>query len=46
MILQPWIFRQTEGHDLYTLKKSYHKNKSSEDVKKTIAILEGKWILF
>ena len=33
-------------YNLYTLKRSYHKNKSSEDVTKIIAILEGKWILF
>ena len=33
-------------HNLYTLKRSYHKNKSSEDVTKIIAILEGKRILF
>ena len=32
----------SEDHNLYTLKRSYHKNKSSEDVKKIIAILEGK----
>ena len=30
------------GHNLYTLKRSHHENKSSEDVKKIIAILEGK----
>ena len=29
-------------YNLYTLKRSYHKNKSSEDVTKIIAILEGK----
>ena len=32
----------SEDHNLYTLKRSYHKNKSSEDVKKIIAIIEGK----
>ena len=36
----------SKGHNLYTLKRSYHKNKSSKDVKKIIAILEGKWSLF
>ena len=32
----------SESHNLYTLKRSYHENKSSEDVKKIIAILEDK----
>ena len=32
----------SEGHSLYTLKRSYHENKSSEEIKKIIAILEGK----
>ena len=32
----------SEGHNLYTLKRSYHENKSSEDAEKIIAILEGK----
>ena len=32
----------SEGPNLYTLKRSYHKNKSNEDIKKIIAILEGK----
>ena len=31
----------SEGPNLYTLKRSYHKNKSNEDIKKIIAILEG-----
>ena len=31
----------SKGHNLYTLKRSYHKNKSSKDVKKIIAILKG-----
>ena len=37
---------EPEGHNLYTLKRGYHKNRWSEDVKKIIVILEGKWILF
>ena len=36
------VSADSEGHNLYTLKRSYHENKSSEDVKKVIAILEGK----
>ena len=32
----------SDDHNLYTLKRNYHKNKSIEDVKKIIAILEGK----
>ena len=32
----------SKDHSLYALKRSYHKNKSSEDVKKIIAMLEGK----
>ena len=36
----------SERHNLHPLERSYHKNKSSEDVKKTILKLEGKWILF
>ena len=32
----------SENHNLYTLKRTYHENKSSEDVKKIIAILENK----
>ena len=31
----------SDDHNLYTLKRSYHKNKLSEDVKKIIAVLEG-----
>ena len=46
MILQPWIFRQTQKTIICTFKRSYLKNKSSEDVKKVIAILEAKWIAF
>ena len=32
----------SEDRNLYTFKMSYHKNKSSEDVKKIVAILESK----
>ena len=32
----------SECHNLNTLERSYHENKSSEDAKKIIAILEGK----
>ena len=32
----------SEDHNLYTLKRSYHKNNLSEDVKKIIGILKGK----
>ena len=32
----------SKDYNLYALKRSYHKNKSSEDVKKIIAIIEGK----
>ena len=32
----------SEGHNMYTFKMSYYKNKLSEDVKKIIAILESK----
>ena len=46
MVLQPWIFWQTQKVTMYTFKRSYHKNKSSEDVKKIIVISKGKWILF
>ena len=35
----------SEDDSLYTFKRSCHKKKSSEDVKKIISILEGKWIL-
>ena len=40
------LFADSEGHNLNTFKRSYHKNISNEDVKKIIVILEGKWILF
>ena len=33
---------EPEGRNLYTLKRGYHKNRWSEDVKKIIVILEGK----